>query len=144
MILETLYRGVGFSRVLMVVKDVKTRSMVARFGFGEGIDEIVPKFRYSIDAASDVFVDASSTGREFVVLDTGAAEYEKRIPEWCRKLTAPKALVLLPIVVNKAVVSLIYADFNVPSNRISMEEIKLFATLTKQAALAIHQKSQRR
>ncbi|MFO1435390.1 MAG: HDOD domain-containing protein [Gammaproteobacteria bacterium] len=144
MILETLYRGVGFSRVLMVVKDAKTRTMQARFGFGEGIDEIVPKFRYSIDTASDVLVDAANTGREFVVLDTSAMEYEKRIPAWCRKLTSPRALVLLPIVVNKAVVSLIYADFVAPSNRITMEEIKLFATLTKQAALAIHQKSLRK
>jgi hypothetical protein len=144
MILETLYRGIGFSRVLMVVRDARTRSMQARFGFGEGVDALIPKFRYPLDGGSDIFLEAATTGREFVVLDTSAAEYQHRIPEWCRNLTAPRAVVLLPIVVNKAVISLIYADFTTASTRISVEEIKLFATLTKQAALAIHQKSQRR
>ena len=144
MILETLYRGIGFSRVLMVVKDAKTRTMQARFGFGEGVNDLIPKFRYALDGRPDIFVEAATTGREFVVVDTSATEYLERIPAWCRTLTAPRAVVLLPIVVNKAVISLIYADFATASTRISVEEIKLFATLTKQAALAIHQKSQRK
>ncbi|MCG3203332.1 MAG: Serine/threonine-protein kinase PknD [Gammaproteobacteria bacterium] len=144
MILETLYRGIGFSRVLMVVKDARSRCMQARFGFGEGVNELIPKFRYSLDGGSDIFLEAATTGREFVVVDTTAADYLHRIPSWCRSLTAPRAVVLLPIVVNKAVISLIYADFTAAGTRISVEEIKLFATLTKQAALAIHQKSQRR
>ncbi len=144
MILETLYRGIGFSRVLMVVKDARTRTMQARFGFGEGVDELIPKFHYPLVGGSDIFLEAATTGREFVVVDTSAPEYLHRIPAWCRSLTAPRAVVLLPIVVNKAVISLIYADFTTASTRISVEEIKLFATLTKQAALAIHQKSQRR
>lgn len=144
MILETLYRGIGFARVLMVVKDARTRCMQARFGFGEGVNDLIPKFRYSLDSGTDMFIEAATTGREFVVVDTTAAEYLHRIPAWCRNLTAPRALVLLPIVVNKAVISLIYADFTAAGIRISVEEIKLFATLTKQAALAIHQKSQRK
>jgi hypothetical protein len=144
MILETLYRGIGFSRVLMVVKDIKSRTMQARFGFGEGIDTIIPQFRYPLDNGNDIFIDAANTGREFVVLDTDAEEYHDRIPDWCRKLTSPRAVVLLPIVVNKAVISLIYADSVNAATRISIEEIKLFATLSKQAALAIQQKSARK
>ena len=144
MILETLYRGIGFSRVLMVVKDARTRTMQARFGFGEEIDSIIPKFRFALDGSPDILVESANSGREFVVLNTTAPEYLNRIPDWCKQLTAPRAMVLLPIVVNKAVLSLIYADCVTATSRISMEEIKLFATLTKQAALAIQQKSQRR
>ena len=141
MILETLYRGIGFSRVVMLVRDARNRQMVARFGFGQDIDQMIPTFRYPLSAESDIFNDAVRHSREYVVLDVDAAEYQGRVPDWCRQLLKPRAVVLLPIVLNKACISLIYADSTESGARISAEELKLFATLTKQAALAIHQKS---
>ena len=144
MILETLYRGMGFAHVVMLIRDARNNLMQARFGFGPGIDAILPRFRFGISTDNDIFNEAARAGREFVVLNVDSDEYRTRVPQWCRQLTAPAAVVLLPILVNKACISLIYADSQDAKARISSEELKLFATLTKQAALAIQQKSARR
>ena len=38
MVLETMYRGMGFSRTMIFIRDPKLGAMRARFGFGEEID----------------------------------------------------------------------------------------------------------
>ena len=52
-ILETMYRGMGFTRVLLCVRDPKQNSMNARFGFGEDMDRIQPEFRFSAGYTSE-------------------------------------------------------------------------------------------
>lgn len=139
MILETIYRGMGFNRVLFAIHDAKNKQVLARFGLGKGIDEIIPKFRYKIDGSDDVFVATIKTGKEFIVLDVNSAEYKDKIPSWARKLTMPTTVVLYPLIVNKRCLGLIYADNDDSSTKISMEALGFFKTLRNQASLAIQQ-----
>jgi eukaryotic-like serine/threonine-protein kinase len=139
MVLETIYRGMGFNRVLFAIHDAKNKRVLARFGLGKGIDEIIPNFRYEIDGSDDVFVSTIKKGKEFIVLDVNSAEYKDRIPPWARKLTMPTTVVLYPLVVNKRCLGLIYADNDDSSIKISMEALGFFKTLRNQASLAIQQ-----
>lgn len=139
MVLETIYRGMGFNRVLFAVHDAKNKQVLARFGLGKGIDEIIPAFRYKIDDSNDVFVSTVKKGKEYIVLDVNSDEYKDKIPGWLRKLTMPTTVVLYPLVVNKRCLGLIYADNDDSSIKISMEALGFFKTLRNQASLAIQQ-----
>ncbi len=139
MVLETIYRGMGFNRVLFAMHNAKNKQVLARFGLGKGIDEIIPKFRYKIDNSNDVFVSTIKTGKEYIVLDVNSDEYKDKIPSWIRELTMPKTVVLYPLIVNKRCLGLIYADNDDSGTQISMEGLGFFKTLRNQASLAIQQ-----
>ena len=139
MVLETIYRGMGFTRVLFAVHNAKNKQVIARFGLGKGIDEIVPKFRYNINDSNDIFVSTVKSGKDYIVLDVHSEEYKHRIPEWLRKLTMPTTVVLYPLVINKKCLGLIYADNDDADIKISMDALGFFKTLRNQATLAIQQ-----
>lgn len=139
MVLETIYRGMGFTRVLFAIHNAKNKQVIARFGLGKGIDEIVPAFRYSINDSDDIFVSTVKAGKEYIVLDVNSQEYKNHIPEWLRKLTLPTTVVLYPLIINKKCLGLIYADNDDADIKISMEALGFFKTLRNQATLAIQQ-----
>lgn len=139
MVLETIYRGMGFNRVLFAIHNAKNKQVLARFGLGKGIDEIVPDFRYKVDDADDIFVSTIKKGKEYIVLDVNSDEYKDKIPPWLRKLTMPTTVVLYPIIVKKRCLGLIYADNDDSDIKISMEALGFFKSLRNQASLAIQQ-----
>ena len=139
MVLETIYRGMGFNRVLFAIHNAKNKQVLARFGLGKGIDEIIPNFRYNIGDADDIFVATIKKGKEYIVLDVNSNEYKDKIPPWLRKLTMPTTVVLYPIIVKKKCLGLIYADNDDSDIKISMEALGFFKTLRNQASLAIQQ-----
>jgi serine/threonine protein kinase len=140
MVLETIYRGMGFNRVLFAIYSPKNKQVLARFGFGKEIDGFIPNFRYNIDDSDDIFVSTVKKGKEFIVLDVNSDEYKNKIPAWLRKLAMPTTVVLYPIIVTKRCLSLIYADNDNTNTKISMEALGFFKSLRNQAALAIQQK----
>jgi serine/threonine protein kinase len=140
MVLETIYRGMGFNRVLFAIYSAKNKQVLARFGLGKGIDEITPNFRYNVDSSDNIFVSTIKIGKEYIVLDVNADEYKNKIPTWLRELTLPTTVVLYPLVVNKRCLGLIYADNDDSSAKISMEALGFFKTLRNQASLAIQQR----
>ncbi len=139
MVLETIYRGMGFNRVLFALHNPKSKQVSARFGLGKGIDEIVPAFRYSVNDSDDIFISTIRKGKEYIVLDVNSNEYKDKIPSWLRKLTMPTTVVLYPLIVNKKCLGLIYADNDDSDIKISMEALGFFKTLRNQASLAIQQ-----
>ncbi len=143
MVLETIYRGMGFDRVLFCLRDPRTQTVAARFGLGEEIERVVASFRFALRESDDLFSDAVRRHKDYVVLDTAHAEYRERIPAWCRELTAPRSLVILPIVVNQRAIGLLYADSADSNARMTAEFLRFFATLRNQVTLAFKQTSAR-
>ena len=141
MILETMYRGGGFSRVLLCIKDAKQNSMNGRFGFGDNIDEILKVFRFSLKYAADVFHVSLNQGLDIFIADIDAENIKGRIPDWYRKNVGAQSFILFPVVINKAGVGLLYADkINAGELNIQAKELSLLKTLRNQAVLAIKQK----
>ena len=139
MVLETIYRGMGFNRVLFAIYDGKNKQVLARFGFGKNIDEVIPSFRYKVDDSEDVFVSTVRKGKEYIILNVNSDEYKDRVPPWIRRLTIPTSIVLYPLIVNKRCLGLIYADNDDSNIKVSMEALGFFKTLRNQASLAIQQ-----
>jgi serine/threonine protein kinase len=140
MILETMYRSMGFQRVLLCIKDAKQNAMVGRFGFGEDINQTIKAFKFPLSYAPDVFHAALSKGVDILISDINEQKIRERIPDWYRKTVTAQTFVLFPLNIKNVPVALIYADkesaggINMPEN-----ELNLLRTLRNQALLAIKQ-----
>ncbi len=139
MILENIYSGMGFTRVLFCIYDRKNSQIVGRFGLGKQIEEIATRFRGRIESGNDIVSSAVTKGKDFIVLDSNSDEYKDRIPPWLRKLTAPQTVVVYPLILNKRCIGLIYADTDDAATSISTEALGFFKTLRNQASMAIRQ-----
>jgi eukaryotic-like serine/threonine-protein kinase len=142
-ILETMYRAIGFTRVLLLVRDQKAGTLRARFGFGEHADEIVQKgFNVPLNGPRDIFYAAISQGADLCIEDIDVDKIRPHVPDWFRELIHTRGLVLFPIMVNHRPVALIYADTDLAEAlQFQPEELNLLKTLRNQAVLAIKQKS---
>ena len=142
-ILEAMYRGAGFTRVLLCVRDPSSNTLKGRFGFGANIDEIIRKgFAIPLSGARDVFQAAITNGADILIEDTEAESIRAHVPDWFRKLIPAKSFALFPILINKKPIGMLYGDANAAGQlRIPADELALLKTLRNQAILAIRQHS---
>ncbi|MDT3737265.1 MAG: HDOD domain-containing protein [Denitratisoma sp.] len=139
-IIETMYRGIGFQHVLLCIKDARSNSMAAKFGFGPEIEEIIRRFRFPLGGRKDIFDVALSRGADILISDIRDPKISGHIPEWFGKTVAAETFILFPLVIKNAPVGLIYADkarageLVIPENVLSM-----LRALRNQAVLAIKQ-----
>lgn len=142
MVLETMHRAMGFNRTLFFIRDVKAQQMVARFGFGQDTDAVLPKFRFSLDFTADVFHLSMSKGADLMIEDIAAENIVGKIPSWYRQAVSSQSFMLLPVMVNSKPVGLFYADMGqANAMQVSPKQLSLLRTLRNQAVLAIKQKS---
>ena len=138
--LETMYRAMGFQRVLLCLKDPKSGSMLGRFGFGADTTELAPKFRFPLAEAPNVFQLAISKGVDIIIADIDDPKIAAKIPDWYRKIVIAKTFVLLPLLIKGNAVALIYCDRDRAGSIVIPEkELSLLKTLRNQALLAIKQ-----
>lgn len=141
MVLETMHRGMGFNRTLLLIRDIKNNQMAARFGFGHDIDIALKKFKFSLDFAPDVFHLAISKGADLMLEDISAENVTAKIPQWYRQTVASQSFLLLPIMVNNKALGMFYADMEQPNSmQVSARQLSLLRTLRNQSVLAIKQK----
>jgi hypothetical protein len=142
-ILETMYRAMGFTRVLLFVADPVQQALRCRFGFGADADAIVRKnLSLPMSGKRDVFYAAIGQGADLCLDDLDADKVKAYVPAWYRKSIGAKGMVLLPVSVNRSIVGLIYADSDKSETlRFKPEELSLLKTLRNQVVLAIRQKS---
>lgn len=137
MVLETMYRGMGFSRTLIFIRDTRLGAMRARFGFGAEIERIMPECSFPLAFAPDVFHVALDKGVDIVIENTHAANIIQRIPQWHRQVTSANSFLLLPVMLKNHAVGLLYADSERAEGiKISAEQLGLLRTLRSQAVLA--------
>jgi serine/threonine protein kinase len=141
-VLETMYRGIGFGRVLLMVRDPARNALRCRFGFGADVDAIVQRhFSIPLAGARDVFFAAVGQGVDICIEDIDTEKMKPYVPEWYRKAIPARGFVLLPIMVKGRAVGLIYGDSDSPGVlRFQPEELSLLKTLRNQAVLAVQQK----
>lgn len=139
MILETMYRGFSFNRVLFCVYIARDTEIRARLGFGKDIKRILPEFRFKVTAYPDFFNFAVNQAKDIGVNDSRDLRFKKRIPEWYSKNISAPAFVLYPLTLNKKVAGLFYADREENGEVLSGNLVNYMKTLCNQAILAIKQ-----
>lgn len=141
-ILETMYRAMGFRRVLLCIRDARSNTMQGRFGFGPEVTELAKQFRFTLSFSPDIFHAATSKGVDILISDVDDPKIAERIPAWYRKSVTAKTFVLFPLTIKNAPVALIYAEKERAGEiEITEKELSLLRTLRNQAVLAIKQAS---
>ena len=137
MVLETMYRGMGFTRTIIFIRDARANTMRARFGFGQDIERVIPLCSFPLPFAPDVFHVAIEKGVDIAIEDTLAANIVERIPQWHKHAVKPKSFLLLPVVLKNHTIALLYADAErAEPLKINAEQLGLLRTLRSQVALA--------
>ena len=138
--LETMYRAMGFKRVMFCLRDPRAGQMTGRFGFGPSTSEIVPNFRFPLGIAPDVFRVATTKGVDIIIENINDEKIKDRIPAWYRKHVPAETFVLFPLMLKGAPVGLIYCDKDKAGEIvIPAKELSLLKTLRNQALLGIKQ-----
>jgi len=140
MILETMYRGCEFSRVIFCLRDVQEMKMVARFGLGEDAERIIPFFRIQIGQLSDIFNIAIAKGRGVIIEDADVSTIAQNLPEWYRTHVAAPAFLVYPLVIKGNCIGLFYADKSDRGTLLSDNQHKYMDDLHSMAVDVITQK----
>jgi HD-like signal output (HDOD) protein len=142
MALETMYRGMGFSRTMVFIRDPRASSMRARFGFGAGVEKLIPQCAFPLAFEPDVFHVALQKGLDIVIENTQAENVVQRIPLWHRQVMNARSFLLLPVVLKNQPAGLLYADSDRAEGiKVNSEQLDLLRTLRTQVVLAFKQTS---
>lgn len=141
MVLETIYRGIGFNRAIILTRDNKQNSMVAKFGFGHGVEALIPGFRFPLPFVADVFHLSIEKGLDIAIENINAPNIADKIPAWYRTSINAPCFILLPVMLKDRAIGMFYADMlEANSLKVSQHQLSLLRTLRNQAVLAIKQK----
>ncbi|MES9972254.1 MAG: HDOD domain-containing protein [Candidatus Thiodiazotropha sp.] len=137
-VLETMYRAVGFQRVVLALLDRKRGEMVGRLGFGDTAEEFVKLFHFPTAYNVDVFHGALKNAVDVYIADTTEEKIQADIPDWYKKISSAGSFLLFPLVVNNRAVGLIYADHSSPRGlEIDKKRLNLLKSLRNQIVLAV-------
>lgn len=140
MILETMYRALGFRRVVFCLRDAKTGRLAGRFGMGETAEQVAAMFQVTLAVSPgvnpDLFTAVCLKGADTMISDA-TGSIEARLPAWYREKIKAPTFLLLPLMVKNAPFGLIYADKATPGGiTLSEKELSLLRTLRNQAVMA--------
>lgn len=142
MVLETIYRGMGFNRALLLARDKHEAAMVAKFGFGAGIDALIPRFKFPLAFVPDVFHLSIEKGLDIAIEDIHAPNIAGKIPAWYRTTVNAPCFMLLPVMMKDKAIVLFYGDMpEANALNMSQQQLSLLRTLRNQAVLALKHKA---
>jgi eukaryotic-like serine/threonine-protein kinase len=145
MILEVMYRAMGFRRVVFCLRDPKTQMLTGRFGLGDDVEAACAAFRVPLRVApgrpgADLFSAVCLKGADTLIADATAPGIVARLPAWFRASVNAPAFLLLPLMVKNAPFGLIYADKTLPGAiELGEKELSMLRTLRNQAVMAFRQ-----
>lgn len=137
-VLETMYRAVGFQRVVLALLDRRSGQMAGRLGFGDADESFVSGFRFSTEYRVDVFHGAMKNAVDVYITDTTDSKICADIPEWYKRISNAGSFLLFPLIINNRPVGLIYADHPHPHGLdIDKKRLNLLKSLRNQIVLAV-------
>ena len=126
MALETVYQGLGFTRVVAFLRDVERSSYVAHLCLGEGGQDLLPRLVFSDAYQPDVFHAALANDKMIFVENALDPAFASKVPRWWKDaLPTVRSFTVLPLTVNRNAVGFIYGDWDrsKPAARIEHAEI---------------------
>jgi serine/threonine protein kinase len=142
MILETMFRALGFRRIVFCLRDPKTDTLTGRFGLGEGAEAVAACFKVPMKVGTDLFTAVCVKGADTLITDATVLQIAARLPAWYRQNVNAPAFLLLPMQMKGAPFALIYADKAQPGGiELGEKELSLLRTLRNQAVMAFKQAS---
>jgi HD-like signal output (HDOD) protein len=115
LVLETLYRSMGFRFTTICLKDSKSGQFRARAALGEGHALRQERFVFQTSSGRDLFYLAMENNTDLMISDAGSEKIRDLVPAWHRALLPDtRSFIILPLVVQKVQIGLFYADRVLP------------------------------
>jgi eukaryotic-like serine/threonine-protein kinase len=141
MILETIYRALGFRRVIFCLRDARGQALTGRLGVGIDVERLAPLLRVDLAAQPpDLFGAICLKGADTLIQDARAPNIAQRLPAWFRGELQAQSFLLLPLMLKGAPLGLIYAEHpQAGAVQLGDKELSLLRTLRNQAVMAFRQ-----
>jgi HD-like signal output (HDOD) protein len=139
LVLETLHRSMGCRFTTICLKDGKTGEFRACMSLGEGSATYQAGFFFSAKSARDLFCLATGNDVDLMIADASNTKIHDLIPAWhAALLPDTHSFILLPLVVNKKPLGLLYADRILPAPEgVPSDEATLIRLLKGQLLTAL-------
>jgi HD-like signal output (HDOD) protein len=140
LVLETIYRGMGFRFATICLRDAKTNQYRARISLGDTDNIWQNGFAFPGASARDVFHLAMEKDADVMISDAHAAKIRDLIPTWHRNLLPDTcSFIILPLVVQKNQFGFFYADRALPAPEgVPSDETAMIRTLKGQVLAALN------
>jgi len=140
--LDSLYSSLGFHFITLCLRDSKMNSFRARSSLGKDNLEYQKKFNFSAVPTNDLFHLALQRNIDLVIPNAFIPRIRELIPQWhIDLLPSARSILILPLVINKKPIGLIYADRETESPEgIGPDEAKLVRILKGQMLIALNSK----
>jgi len=142
MILEAMFRALGFQRIIFCMRDPKTDIIRGRFGLGQGVENVVKSFSVPLSGVPlpDLFAAICQKGADTLISDAGDPRLVDRLPDWYHKNFHAPTFLVLPLTIKGKPFGLIYADKAEKGElKVDEKELALLRTLRNQAVMAFKQ-----
>ncbi|MBN2428273.1 MAG: HDOD domain-containing protein [Deltaproteobacteria bacterium] len=140
MILETIYLGIGFDRVVIFFKDPRAAQMRARFGLGANTAKILGIFSFLLNPEqNDLFNMAMRENKDLYIRDIFDTELSDFKPKWFKGHIFCPSFLLYPILIGGKPVGMIYCGYDKTGETLDTEQFNSLKTLRNQMAMAIKQ-----
>ena len=139
LVLETLYRSMGFRFATVCLRDIKTEQYRARISMGESHLARQAGFVFSATTKRDLFNLAMDKDVDLMISDASVPKIRELIPEWHRHLLPnARSFIILPLVVQNKPFGFFYADRAQPAPEgVPPDETTLIRTLKGQVVAAL-------
>jgi len=134
MVLEAIYRGISFDRVLFGFANADRTHIVARLGLGEEIDELIERFRFRLSLSGGPVPKALLCKRT-IVADARDSSFGDII-----RVFGCSYLVLCPILAAGKVVGCLYMESRTPRPSLTVKELSVLEQLGNALATGLQRR----
>jgi len=126
--LETVYKGLDFSRAVAFVRNRKESHYSAKISFGEGTKELLAALTFDDAYEPNVFHAALNSDRVIFIENARDAKFAAKLPLWWKSsLAEARSFVILPLSANGQPAGFLYGDWDdsFPPIQLSQTEFSL-------------------
>ena len=135
--LETVYKGLDFSRAVAFVRNRKENHYSAKISFGEGTRELLPGMTFEDSYEPNVFHAALNSDRVIFIENARDSKFAAKLPLWWKSsLSEARSFVILPLSANGQPAGFLYGDWDDSFPPISLSQTE-FSLLNDMRALVV-------
>lgn len=140
-VMHTIQRGLDCRHVILFMRDSVNGQMQAQYGAGDNISEVMRRFHFPISEQDNIFLHAYRDCRDFFIPEVAHSPHLENIPDWCKKTTRPKNMLIYPLQSKGKCTGLLYIDNATALSTHSKTLLNYINILRKQTEQAISQKT---
>jgi hypothetical protein len=135
--LETVYKGLDFSRAVAFVRNRKENQYSAKISFGDGTRELLNAMTFDDNYEPNVFHAALNSDRVIFIENARDAKFAAKLPLWWKSsLSEARSFVILPLSANGQPAGFLYGDWDDSFPPISLSATE-FSLLNDMRALVV-------